>query len=269
MNSGDIKASDPGSEIIVIAQLLVAMASSGQTASGTTSLNRQVTALDKPYHPATRSKQGEEKSCTQDLSGKRCTLTTPENQVAGRQGQQSSGPGQASQCYNVYPQNVYPQAGFDGQHLQADELPYQQSGRTGLSLKERKVYQCDFDGCGKKYTRIYSLKRHILIHAGQREDTYKCYLSNCGKRFAQECDLKKHLHIHTEHKPFKCYLSKCDKRFCQKIDLIRHERTHTGEKPFECEAVGCGKRFNRKHALERHQLVIHLKKHSNQCKPES
>ncbi|NXV39568.1 ZN740 protein, partial [Rissa tridactyla] len=56
---------------------------------------------------------------------------------------------------------------------------------------------------------------------------------HCFGAFRSSYHLKRHLLIHTGEKPFECDV--CDMRFIQKYHLERHKRVHSGEKPYQCE----------------------------------
>ena len=60
--------------------------------------------------------------------------------------------------------------------------------------------------------------------------SFKC--DSCGKCFADTATLKRHLLIHNGDKPFKC--ETCGLFFGHREQLKCHMRTHTGEKPFKC-----------------------------------
>ncbi|KAF7240257.1 hypothetical protein EYD10_13084 [Varanus komodoensis] len=56
---------------------------------------------------------------------------------------------------------------------------------------------------------------------------------HCYGAFRSSYHLKRHILIHTGEKPFECDV--CDMRFIQKYHLERHKRVHSGEKPYQCE----------------------------------
>ncbi|WP_422446019.1 MULTISPECIES: C2H2-type zinc finger protein [unclassified Endozoicomonas] len=242
MNSARLNAS--GAKIEAIASYLLTRASSEQPVSGTTSSHREVRVQGQPLDLGIKPKQGEERSVAQDLRERMCKLTTPENQVAGGLGQQSSGPGQASQRVGFY----HP-TGFYGQNSQTNEQQYLQPNTAALPSEKRKTYQCLLNGCDKTFTRNEHLKRHQLTHLGHRP--LKCEFEGCDSRFYYQSVLKRHRRIHTGERPFEC--KNCDKRFIQKSNLEMHKLTHTGEKPHECEI--CKKGFIRKGCLTRHKLT--------------
>ena len=85
-------------------------------------------------------------------------------------------------------------------------------------------FQCGYEGCGRKFTRIQSLKSHFHRHA--RDSQLTCYLGDCSGavRYPGKRALIRHIHIkHTFEKPHQCEL--CDKRF-RRIESLRYHREH-------------------------------------------
>uniref|UniRef100_A0A3B4BCZ2 C2H2-type domain-containing protein n=1 Tax=Periophthalmus magnuspinnatus TaxID=409849 RepID=A0A3B4BCZ2_9GOBI len=95
---------------------------------------------------------------------------------------------------------------------------------NGPSSKVQKNFICDH--CYGAFRSGYHLKRHILIHTGEKP--YACAV--CDMRFIQRYHLERHSLIHTGVKPYAC--SMCDMRFFQRYHLERHKLTHTGMRPY-------------------------------------
>ncbi|XP_034275044.1 zinc finger protein 740 isoform X3 [Erythrolamprus reginae] len=74
---------------------------------------------------------------------------------------------------------------------------------------------------------------------------------HCFGAFRSSYHLKRHILIHTGEKPFECDV--CDMRFIQKYHLERHKRVHSGEKPYQCER--CLQSFSRTDRLLRHKRM--------------
>ena len=153
------------------------------------------------------------------------------------------------------------------------------------AVSESKLFSCEI--CAKTFSTVCNLKRHTLIHSGERP-VFKCgicgkectSLSNlkvhsnihtgvkpfvceiCSKTFSVSSNLKRHKLIHSNDRPvFKCDL--CDKECTSLSNLKVHTRTHTGEKPFECEI--CAKTFSSSCNFKRHKLVHNVKRPVFEC----
>ncbi|XP_069182131.1 zinc finger protein 92-like [Procambarus clarkii] len=105
-----------------------------------------------------------------------------------------------------------------------------------------KTRQCP--QCGKVLTRLGSMKRHMLVHSGDKP--YEC--PECGKRFRQLVSMKRHTLVHSGDKPYEC--PECGKRFNQLGNMKTHRMLHGDERPLEC--AECGKKFRERGTIIKH-----------------
>lgn len=124
--------------------------------------------------------------------------------------------------------------------------------KTHLKTHEGKFnYQCDFDDCDKAFLTSYRLKLHRRVHTGEKP--YLCENDGCDKSFNTKYRLSAHKRLHTGD-TFNCEFVRCSKQFTTRSDLKKHTRKHTGERPYLCKVDGCGKAYSAPHHLRSHSL---------------
>lgn len=102
----------------------------------------------------------------------------------------------------------------------------QKTFSTVVTMKahQKKVHEnrprvtCDI--CHRQYYSNYHLKRHMMIHTGEKP--HKC--QHCGRAFAQNATLTDHLRIHLGRNVYRCQL--CPETFRLKVELRNHSFEH-------------------------------------------
>ncbi len=106
--------------------------------------------------------------------------------------------------------------------------------------------------CGLVISNKINLKKHMTSVHGERN--IKC--PQCPKKFTSVWSLKVHSVIHTDPGHM---CEQCGKAFRTKESLIIHERVHTGEEPFKCQHcpyTAKATRVLRKHMKAKHKDKI-------------
>ncbi|XP_061569492.1 general transcription factor IIIA, b [Cololabis saira] len=152
---------------------------------------------------------------------------------------------------------------------------------------QKRLYQCDHEGCGKNFGKKKQLKSHKSEHD---QLLYHCTVSGCKREFPSCGKLKHHERVHEgypcnkedcpfkgktwtelvkhtkEHK-VKLPCGECKKLFNNSWFLSRHVLyLHSGKKKlFSCPREGCDKKFTRHLKLESHVVGEHKGKKSFSC----
>eukprot|EP00088_Acartia_fossae_P060556 TRINITY_DN7253_c0_g1_i15.p1 TRINITY_DN7253_c0_g1~~TRINITY_DN7253_c0_g1_i15.p1 ORF type:complete len:132 (-),score=9.64 TRINITY_DN7253_c0_g1_i15:1-396(-) len=98
-------------------------------------------------------------------------------------------------------------------------------------------------------------KSNNKAQARMKDDTTpgKHICPHCFKSFTKPSLLKRHEVIHTGERAFPCHI--CNKSFSQKTSLVIHLRIHEGSKPYTCEY--CHHAFSQKSNLNNHIIRFH------------
>lgn len=112
---------------------------------------------------------------------------------------------------------------------------------------EKTRFVCPKEGCKRTFCSQVAVDNHMTRHARK----YTC--NQCDKSFSEQAKLKRHLLVHTGERPFQCPFENCGKKFSLAFNLTTHMRIHTGDKPFKCTI--CDKSFAQSANLKQHKKI--------------
>ncbi|KAH7635589.1 hypothetical protein B0T09DRAFT_379383 [Sordaria sp. MPI-SDFR-AT-0083] len=144
----------------------------------------------------------------------------------------------------------------DDKDIKTEQQPssdYQARVQQSASKHNPKRYECQIEGCNKKFSKKTHRDTHVRLHTGDRP--YVCPIPGCDGRFKRASNLTIHKRRHTGERPYRCEV--CDKGFVQRGDVETHMKTHLSTKEFLCRFDNCHKQFTQRGNLKYHQNKYH------------
>lgn len=146
-------------------------------------------------------------------------------------------------------------------------------------IKQPRPYSCTVDGCGKKYIKELSLKRHMMMrHENERPKIERkgtfvvCFFPGCDKVFSSRFHYNDHI-IYEHGNGTRRFLFQCPRCNCRfnNMRLLYHHYHVTclhmkrncpiikiGKKTFyKCASPSCDDIFSAKNSRSRHLRAVH------------
>ncbi|ELV10836.1 A-kinase anchor protein 17B [Tupaia chinensis] len=116
----------------------------------------------------------------------------------------------------------------------ADSPDMLRSSSQDLRIERENSPGCGDDDSLAEASHSKKIKKLVLVKQNgyfQVKAPQEFVCDHCFGTYKTAYHLKRHSLIHTGERPFVCDM--CDKRFIQKYHLVRHKRVHSGEKPYQ------------------------------------
>ncbi|XP_077006050.1 Krueppel-like factor 17 [Tamandua tetradactyla] len=107
----------------------------------------------------------------------------------------------------------------------AEQNSRAQEGAPRRRAPVSRPYRCQYENCGKAYTKRSHLVSHERKHTGERP--YGCSWEGCSWTFCRSDELGRHMRIHTRYRPHRC--NQCGRQFMRSDHLRQHQKTHLQE----------------------------------------
>lgn len=120
-------------------------------------------------------------------------------------------------------------------------------------LMDHRKAHFDYDSfcqrCWQGFFDYLELETHVQSNCRYKESLYKCDI--CGKKYSKLIHISKHIDTHPVHSPHVCRM--CGRGFESESDLRHHRNAAHIIRPFKCEI--CLKTFKKKESLIEHRRI--------------
>jgi len=116
-------------------------------------------------------------------------------------------------------------------------------------MHDGTAFACDL--CEMLFAARANLERHRITHTICNR--FECDVDGCEKKFTRKDHVNRHKREVHEKLPGKYRCEQCDRTFNDSTYLRIHHRTHTGERPFACDF--CPLRFTCRLSARKHRAV--------------
>lgn len=119
-------------------------------------------------------------------------------------------------------------------------------------MDHRKIhfdYACFCDRCWQGFFDYLELETHVQSNCRYKEALYKCDI--CGKKFTKLASISKHIDTHPVHSPHVCRM--CGRGFENEKELKYHKNGSHIIRPYKCEI--CSKTFKKKESVIEHRRL--------------
>ena len=139
------------------------------------------------------------------------------------------------------------------------------TSRVHRLINDLKCNKCNSSFKTKFNLNSHKLKAHpktsedeIQKYTKQEKNGFSCLYTDCGKTFTDLQNIKRHIETHLGIKPFKCHFKGCDYRSGDSGNFKRHiRRKHQFKADLKCEK--CNISFKTRFALNSHKSRAHPK----------
>ncbi|KAI8644866.1 hypothetical protein BD408DRAFT_412632 [Parasitella parasitica] len=91
----------------------------------------------------------------------------------------------------------------------------------------KPAYICEWVSCPREYKpflKRHKMQNHMRTHTGERP--FECQVEGCDKKFSRPDSLNTHIKTHSSVRPYECTFENCGKAYFHSRSLRKHAKSH-------------------------------------------